>query len=126
MITVTHYRDDDVSYTNRHVWPLRSVAESDDETVPPEIFVYQNVKDEYTGESLGSFFLDIATPDQMVHLSTNASEAMYRASEITLNTRSDDEREIIASDIDEKIVYFNEDMFFFKVFGIEETVNIGA
>jgi len=124
MITVTHYRDDDVSYTNRHVWPLRSITESDDDT-PPEVFVYQNVKDEYTGEPLGSFFLDIATPDQMTSLTTNHSDDMYRTSEVTFNVRSEDEREIIASDLDEKIVFFNEDMFFFKIFGAGETVSAG-
>lgn len=105
MITVTHTRDE-VTYENRHVWSFRTVAESDDSR-SPAVFVYKNVSNSADGEALGSFFLGIASVDQMENLTELSSEDMYRTSSVDINARSDDEREILIDDINRMVDEYN-------------------
>ena len=92
---------------NRSVWSFVSIAESDNDD-SANIFVFKKVVDGTDGTVLGDFFLGIASMDQLDELhNTTSNDPLYLTNVVEIDTRSDDEREVVIGNIDYSIEIFN-------------------
>lgn len=101
MITVEHHRDDNY-YQNQQVWASRTIATSDDD-VSPRVFVFSRLPHLSVDGDRNSFFLGIASVAQMLEVSENTSEDIYRDNTVDLHARDEDDREIALQNIDAQI-----------------------